>query len=120
MHKIYFTGPFVAKGFKIGVVCGMIGLTVCMLCKPILSCDVVPHAPFPVDCTSILVVIPYYQEAVAIGRTFATMKDYHLDGNKEMVALGTMNIVGSMTSCYIATGNATFLNEVTCSGSSKN
>ncbi|KAL8520673.1 hypothetical protein ACS0TY_011280 [Phlomoides rotata] len=29
-------------------------------------------------------------EAVAIGRTFAAMKDYHLDGNKEMVALGTM------------------------------
>lgn len=71
VHKIYFTGPFVAKGFKIGAVCGMIGLT----------------------------------EAVAIGRTFAAMKDYQLDGNKEMVALGTMNIVGSMTSCYIATGS---------------
>ncbi|CAO2210871.1 unnamed protein product [Urochloa humidicola] len=71
LHKIYFTGPLVAKGFKIGVVCGMIGLT----------------------------------EAVAIGRTFAAVKDYQLDGNKEMVALGTMNIVGSMTSCYIATGS---------------
>ncbi|KAL4294565.1 hypothetical protein HN873_064535 [Arachis hypogaea] len=34
-------------------------------------------------------------EAVAIGRTFAAMKDYSLDGNKEMVAMGTMNIVGS-------------------------
>lgn len=45
-----------------------------------------------------------FQEAVAIGRTFASMKDYQLDGNKEMVALGTMNIVGSMTSCYVATG----------------
>ncbi|KAL6560711.1 Solute carrier 26 [Orobanche gracilis] len=44
-------------------------------------------------------------EAVAIGRTFAAMKDYHLDGNKEMVALGTMNVVGSMTSCYVATGS---------------
>lgn len=32
------------------------------------------------------------------------MKDYQLDGNKEMVALGAMNIVGSMTSCYVATG----------------
>lgn len=71
VHKIYFTGPFVAKGFKIGVVCGIVGLT----------------------------------EAVAIGRTFAAMKDYQIDGNKEMVALGTMNIVGSMTSCYIATGS---------------
>ncbi|KAG5573285.1 hypothetical protein H5410_063051 [Solanum commersonii] len=46
-----------------------------------------------------------YIEAVAIGRTFASMKDYQLDGNKEMVALGTMNIVGSMTSCYVATGS---------------
>ncbi|KAG8087125.1 hypothetical protein GUJ93_ZPchr0010g9825 [Zizania palustris] len=71
VHKIYFSGPFVAKGFKIGVICGMIGLT----------------------------------EAVAIGRTFAALKDYQLDGNKEMVALGTMNIVGSMTSCYVATGS---------------
>lgn len=44
------------------------------------------------------------QEAVAIGRTFAAMKDYQLDGNKEMIALGTMNVVGSMTSCYVATG----------------
>jgi high affinity sulfate transporter 1 len=46
-----------------------------------------------------------YQEAIAIGRTFAALKDYQIDGNKEMVALGTMNIVGSMTSCYVATGS---------------
>lgn len=45
-----------------------------------------------------------FQEAIAIGRTFASMKDYQLDGNREMVALGTMNVVGSMTSCYVATG----------------
>lgn len=42
---------------------------------------------------------------MAIGRTFAAMKDYQLDGNKEMLALGTMNVIGSMTSCYVATGN---------------
>lgn len=41
---------------------------------------------------------------MAIGRTFAAMKDYSLDGNREMVALGTMNIIGSLTSCYVATG----------------
>lgn len=46
------------------------------------------------------------QEAIAIGRTFAGMKDYQLDGNKEMVALGTMNVIGSMTSCYVTTGNS--------------
>ncbi|XP_058096699.1 sulfate transporter 1.3-like [Magnolia sinica] len=44
-------------------------------------------------------------EAVAIGRTFASMKDYQLDGNKEMVALGVMNVAGSMSSCYVATGS---------------
>ncbi|KAJ4964604.1 hypothetical protein NE237_016453 [Protea cynaroides] len=44
-------------------------------------------------------------EAIAIGRTFASMKDYQLDGNREMVALGLMNVVGSMTSCYVATGS---------------
>lgn len=41
---------------------------------------------------------------MAIGRTFATMKDYQIDGNKEMVALGAMNVAGSFTSCYVATG----------------
>ncbi|KAL3724093.1 hypothetical protein ACJRO7_036160 [Eucalyptus globulus] len=71
VNEIFFTGTYLAKGFKIGVIAGMIALT----------------------------------EAVAIGRTFATMKDYQIDGNKEMIALGTMNVVGSMTSCYIATGS---------------
>ncbi|XP_052190756.1 sulfate transporter 1.3-like isoform X1 [Diospyros lotus] len=71
IDKIYFTGDNLLKGFRIGVVAGMIALT----------------------------------EAVAIGRTFASMKDYQLDGNKEMVALGVMNVVGSITSCYVTTGS---------------
>ncbi|OIS95701.1 PREDICTED: low affinity sulfate transporter 3-like [Nicotiana attenuata] len=44
-------------------------------------------------------------EAIAVGRSFASMKGYHLDGNKEMVAMGFMNIVGSLSSCYTATGS---------------
>jgi len=44
------------------------------------------------------------QEGVAVGRTFAALKDYQVDGNKEMMAIGIMNIVGSCTSCYITTG----------------
>ncbi|XP_042016672.1 low affinity sulfate transporter 3-like [Salvia splendens] len=44
-------------------------------------------------------------EAIAVGRSFASIKGYHLDGNKEMVAMGCMNIVGSLTSCYTATGS---------------
>ncbi|PHT50741.1 Sulfate transporter 2.1 [Capsicum baccatum] len=44
-------------------------------------------------------------EAIAVGRSFASIKGYHLDGNKEMVAMGCMNLVGSLTSCYTATGS---------------
>ncbi|KAG6494213.1 hypothetical protein ZIOFF_049232 [Zingiber officinale] len=43
-------------------------------------------------------------EAVAVGRSFAAVKGYQLDGNKEMVAMGFMNIAGSCSSCYVATG----------------
>ncbi|KAL7085586.1 hypothetical protein ACP275_14G289600 [Erythranthe tilingii] len=71
VKEIYFSGEYLLKGVRIGMVAGIIALT----------------------------------EAVAIGRTFAAMKDYQIDGNKEMVALGAMNIAGSMTSCYVATGS---------------
>ncbi|KAK4791009.1 hypothetical protein SAY86_031422 [Trapa natans] len=43
-------------------------------------------------------------EGIAIGRSFAALKNYQTDGNKEMVAFGLMNIVGSFTSCYLTTG----------------
>lgn len=44
------------------------------------------------------------QEGIAVGRTFAAIKDYRVDGNKEMIAIGLMNVVGSFTSCYVTTG----------------
>ncbi|KAI3891542.1 hypothetical protein MKX03_033089 [Papaver bracteatum] len=43
-------------------------------------------------------------EGIAIARSFATMKHNQIDGNKEMVAFGMMNLVGSFTSCYLTTG----------------
>ncbi|XP_054800863.1 sulfate transporter 3.1 isoform X2 [Prosopis cineraria] len=43
-------------------------------------------------------------EGIAVGRSFAMYKNYHIDGNKEMIAIGTMNIVGSFASCYLTTG----------------
>lgn len=48
------------------------------------------------------------QEGIAVGRTFAALKNYQVDGNKEMMAIGIMNVVGSSTSCYVTTGR-TFL-----------
>lgn len=46
----------------------------------------------------------YIQEGIAVGRSFAMFKNYHIDGNKEMIAFGMMNIAGSFTSCYLTTG----------------
>ncbi|XVE98204.1 hypothetical protein REPUB_Repub03eG0085500 [Reevesia pubescens] len=43
-------------------------------------------------------------EGIAIGRSFAIMKNEQTDGNKEMIAFGLMNIIGSFTSCYLTTG----------------
>ncbi|XP_058104677.1 probable sulfate transporter 3.5 [Magnolia sinica] len=43
-------------------------------------------------------------EGIAIGRSFAAIKNYNIDGNKEMIAFGLMNLVGSLTSCYLTTG----------------
>jgi high affinity sulfate transporter 1 len=44
-------------------------------------------------------------EGIAIGRTFAALEGYHIDGNKEFIAFGVMNIAGSATSCYTTTGS---------------
>ncbi|KAK8574700.1 hypothetical protein V6N12_062387 [Hibiscus sabdariffa] len=44
-------------------------------------------------------------EGVAVGRTFASLKNYQVDGNKEMMAMGLMNMAGSCTSCYVTTGS---------------
>ena len=32
------------------------------------------------------------------------MNNLQVDGNKEMIAFGFMNIIGSFTSCYLTTG----------------
>ncbi|KAI9106676.1 hypothetical protein K1719_022204 [Acacia pycnantha] len=44
-------------------------------------------------------------ESIAVGRSFASIRGYNLDGNKEMLAMGFSNIAGSLTSCYVATGS---------------
>ncbi|PKA46798.1 putative sulfate transporter 3.4 [Apostasia shenzhenica] len=44
-------------------------------------------------------------EGIAVGRAFGSMKSYQIDGNKEMTALGMMNVVGSFASCFITTGS---------------
>ncbi|KAG7018734.1 Sulfate transporter 3.1, partial [Cucurbita argyrosperma subsp. argyrosperma] len=62
-----------------------------------------PHLPIAIK-TGIIIGIIGLAEGVAVGRSFATLKNYHIDGNKEMIAFGLMNIVGSCTSCYLTAG----------------
>ncbi|KAG6764490.1 hypothetical protein POTOM_031960 [Populus tomentosa] len=54
--------------------------------------------------TGIITGVISLAEGVAVGRSFAMFKNYHIDGNKEMIAFGMMNIAGSCASCYLITG----------------
>lgn len=55
--------------------------------------------------TGLVVALVALTESVAVGRSFASLKGYRLDGNKEMLSIGLTNIIGSFTSCYVATGS---------------
>ncbi|CAK9136185.1 unnamed protein product [Ilex paraguariensis] len=54
--------------------------------------------------TGIVTGVIALAEGIAVGRSFAMFRNYHIDGNKEMIAFGMMNIAGSCTSCYLTTG----------------
>ncbi|CAK8534195.1 unnamed protein product [Lathyrus sativus] len=43
-------------------------------------------------------------EGIAIGRSFSVTDNTPHDGNKEMIAFGLMNLLGSFTSCYLTSG----------------
>ncbi|XP_047335256.1 sulfate transporter 3.1-like [Impatiens glandulifera] len=62
-----------------------------------------PYLPTAIK-TGIVTGVIALAEGIAVGRSFAMFKNYHIDGNKEMIAFGMMNIVGSCTSCYLTTG----------------
>ncbi|KAI5406002.1 sulfate transporter 2.1 [Lathyrus oleraceus] len=65
------------------------------------------NSPHVVDVAKIglVVAVVALTESVAVGRSFASIKGYQLDGNKEMMSIGFTNIIGSLTSCYVATGS---------------
>ncbi|GJM84588.1 hypothetical protein PR202_ga00271 [Eleusine coracana subsp. coracana] len=54
--------------------------------------------------TGILTGIISLAEGAAVARSFAMAKNYQVDGNKEMIAFGVMNMAGSCTSCYLTAG----------------
>ncbi|KAA8534998.1 hypothetical protein F0562_030001 [Nyssa sinensis] len=63
-----------------------------------------PHLALGIK-TGIVTGILSLTEGIAVGRTFASLQNYQIDGNKEMTAIGLMNIAGSCSSCYITTGS---------------
>ncbi|KAL3511811.1 hypothetical protein ACH5RR_024528 [Cinchona calisaya] len=65
------------------------------------------HGPFVAIAikTGIVTGILSLTEGIAVGRTFASLKNYQVDGNKEMTAIGFMNMAGSCSSCYVTTGS---------------
>ncbi|KAG2549006.1 hypothetical protein PVAP13_9KG196800, partial [Panicum virgatum] len=54
--------------------------------------------------TGIITGIISLAEGSAVARSFAMAKDYRVDGNKEMIAFGAMNMAGSCASCYLTAG----------------
>ncbi|KAL9272695.1 hypothetical protein AKJ16_DCAP19737 [Drosera capensis] len=63
-----------------------------------------PHLVLTIK-TGIVTGILSLTEGIAVGRTFAALDNYQVDGNKEMLAIGLMNMAGSCTSCYVTTGS---------------
>ncbi|KAL0348892.1 UNVERIFIED_CONTAM: Sulfate transporter 3.1 [Sesamum angustifolium] len=62
-----------------------------------------PHLTTAIK-TGIITGVIALAEGIAVGRSFSVFKSYHIDGKKEMIAIGMMNIAGSCTSCYLTTG----------------
>ncbi|KAH0679831.1 hypothetical protein KY284_020916 [Solanum tuberosum] len=61
-----------------------------------------PYLPLAIK-TGIVSGILALTEGIAVGRTFAALKNYQVDGKKEMMAIGLMNMAGSCSSCYVTT-----------------
>ncbi|XP_062088766.1 probable sulfate transporter 3.4 [Humulus lupulus] len=55
--------------------------------------------------TGIVTGILALTEGIAVGRTFASVQNCQLDGNKEMMAIGVMNVAGSCCSCFVTSGS---------------
>ncbi|KAM6545762.1 hypothetical protein CsatB_026498 [Cannabis sativa] len=127
-RRLAFTATFFAGLTQLALVAPMVSVVVSTFCVYITRADkdgvqIVNHIEKGINPASandlflsgehvgkafrigVVAGIIALTEAIAIGRTFAAMKSYQIDGNKEMVALGTMNIIGSLTSCYVATGS---------------
>lgn len=97
--QIQLNGPYTTECAKIAIICAIIALTV------ISTHDPAGVASSNADLTDRTSLHCLFQEAIAVGRSFASIRGYKLDGNKEMIAMGFSNVAGSLSSCYVATGD---------------
>lgn len=99
-----FDKQYIAAPLQAGIITGVIALAVrTTYPDPVIIIVVV--VVLLLFITYFYFILILLQEGVAIGRSFALATNQQVDGNKEMIAYGLMNIVGSMTSCYLTTGN---------------
>ncbi|XP_072974297.1 low affinity sulfate transporter 3 [Typha angustifolia] len=75
--------------------------------NPSSAKDLQLRGPYVGKCAKIglIAAVIALTEAISVGRSFASVKGYQIDGNKEMMAMGVMNVAGSLSSCYVSTGS---------------
>lgn len=59
----------------------------------------------PLIKIALTVAIISTTQSVAVGRLYASLRGYNIDPNREVLSLGIINIFGSFTSCYVASGS---------------
>lgn len=103
-NMLTFSGSYVGLALNTGIMTGILSLTVRHLHKK--------HILFTIWTILVWWCLVWtwkekwlnLQEGIAVGRTFASINNYQVDGNKEMMAIGVMNMAGSCASCYVTTG----------------
>ena len=102
LTDLVFVSSYLSTAVKTGIVTGIIALAVSTFHFWYCMCT---QATMFVTCPWTEFKVTWLQEGIAVGRSFAMFKNYHIDGNKEMIAIGSMNVVGSFMSSYLTTGN---------------
>ncbi|RHZ59684.1 hypothetical protein Glove_362g10 [Diversispora epigaea] len=65
-----------------------------------------PSLPQYMDCfqTAVLVSVVGFVESIVVTKTYATKHNYSVSANRELVALGAANLIGSFFQCFPAYG----------------
>ncbi|KAH9800529.1 putative sulfate transporter 3.4 [Citrus sinensis] len=104
IFRLGFIIDFLSKATLIGFMAGAAVIVSLQQLKGLLG---ITHFTSDMELIPVLesVFNSIKEEGIAVGRTFASLHNYQVDGNKEMIAIGFMNIVGCCFSCYVTTGS---------------